>query len=187
MKLWKLGILVAGLAILVAGCGPGEAEISEIVRQEVELQVAGVEVPAGPPGPQGLPGPQGIHGLTGPRGDRGEQGQLGREGPRGILGPTGERGDIGLPGPGGVGAMEIPAILEVEELIIRSENGEAYMRLVAGKNGRVAKIEWRFGDSDQVISEIAGGSAAGLILEDVNPDGSYTSLCIFEGTVELCE
>ena len=175
MKLWMIGLLVAGL-VVVAGCGPGDAEIREIVRQEVER----IDVPPGPAGPQG------VQGLTGTRGDRGEQGPAGREGPRGVPGPQGERGDAGLPGPGGIGAMEIPAILEVEELIIRSENGEAYMRLLAGTDGRVAKIEWRHGDG-RLVSSIAGGSAAGIVLKDVNGDGSWTSFCIFADEAGICE
>ena len=191
-----LGILTVLMALALVGCsGPSDAEIAESVRLEVERQVAEIEIPPGPvglEGPEGQPGPQGIQGerggegLSGTRGDMGAPGAVGREGPRGVPGPQGERGDMGLPGPIGP-QTTMPKVLEVEELIVRGQDGGSYMLLRAGEDGRVARVEWRLGETGQLVSAVSGGSASGLILQDVNPDGTWTVFCIYGGTVELCE
>ena len=60
----------------------------------------------------------------------------------------------------GVSSFDSKA-LEVEELIVRSKGGGGYLRIVAGAQGRVAKIVWHHGESGNIASEIYGGSTMG--------------------------
>ena len=186
---FRIGALLSlVMVVVVVGCssGPSDAEISEMVRLEVERQVAEIEVLPGEPGPQGAQGEPGVQGLSGTRGDRGEQGLPGREGPRGVPGPQGERGDVGLEGPVGPQA-EIPSVLEVEELIVRSKNVDPFIRMIAGDGDNVAIIQWHGSDTSGVDAWIFGGSESGMVLGEYNFDGTWTQVCIFEGTIVLCE
>ena len=91
----------------------------------------------------------GEQGPMGPRGDRGQQGQTGAPGPAGSRGDRGELGPSGPAGPpGSGGAVEIPKVLEVEELVVRKGGAGGYMRLVAGDSGRVAVIAWYRSDGE---------------------------------------
>lgn len=82
----------AGLLLFGPGCTPtggagDEEDITALVNQLVEEQLAGL---AGPPGPQGEQGPPG---ERGPRGDTGSRGPRGSEG---TSGPTGKDGRAGI-------------------------------------------------------------------------------------------
>ncbi len=93
-------VIVAVAALTLVSCGPSDAEIREIVREEV----SSIEVPAGPPGPagpRGDRGPTGVRGdigRLGPAGPPGPEGEAGPQGPTGRAGPKGDAGDAGPPG-----------------------------------------------------------------------------------------
>ena len=84
-----------------------------------------------------------------------------------------------------VGA-EIPSVLEVEELIVRSKDGGAYMKLIAGSEGSVAKIQWYSFEDEGTAAEMWGGSSGGMVFTEDNFDGTWTSFCLFEGKLALC-
>ena len=197
-------VVLGVLAIVVsAGCGPTDEALAAMIEAEVERQVALIP-PApqgdpgqdGPQGPQGLQGVEGSQGLVGPEGQQGEtgpQGPQGVAGPQGLSGPAGPEGPRGVAGSAGpVGPMGpagvvsgIPNVLEVEELIIKSQAGGGYMRLAAGGEGRVAKITWHHTNGNR-NGTIWAGSQIGLMLEDRNDDDSFTAYCVHEGTFGLC-
>ncbi len=95
MKLAPLIVLVVVLAI---ACGPTEADIQEMVREQVAAEVEKIEVLPGERGPQGEPGPQGERGQVGPRGSAGSPGERGEPGPQGELGDVGPQGPVGAQG-----------------------------------------------------------------------------------------
>ena len=184
------------MAVVVVGCssGPSDAEIAEMVRLEVERQVAEVEVPPGPVGPQGEPGPQGIPGESGvdteTRSYVDEALAVIRKDLVNLQVKTAT--DIQSLQSVPIRAVstpevEIPSVLEVEELIIRSKNSDYYMRLLPGGDGTVASIQWLFGVNGQVFSALSGGSVNGRVLSERNADSTWTSFCISEGTIGLCE
>ena len=56
------------IGVVAVGCAPSEAEIRELVKQEIDS----LEIPPGPPGPQGDKGEPGPAGLPGAPGKDGE-------------------------------------------------------------------------------------------------------------------
>lgn len=94
----KLAALIVLVVVLAVACGPTEADIEEMVREQVAAEVAKIEVPSGERGPQGEPGPQGERGQVGPRGPAGSPGERGEPGPRGERGDVGAQGSVGAQG-----------------------------------------------------------------------------------------
>ncbi|MCY4623783.1 MAG: hypothetical protein OXC99_02070 [Chloroflexi bacterium] len=204
MSSLKLTVTALMLLIVVAAgaCGPSEEELAALVAAEVERQVAlvppapqGDQGEQGPQGPQGVEGPQGAvgpvgpQGLTGPQGPQGATGPQGRVGPAGPIGLQGPKGDPGAAGPAGAtgpqGTAQIPKVLEVEELIVRSDNSGGYLRLEGGTGGTVAAIEWYSSDGSQSAT-LWGGTVDGMVLSNRNSDGGWTQYCIDEGIARVC-
>ena len=201
---WAITLAGALLLILAlsAACGPSDEELAAMVAAEVERQMALVPPPEdgpqgeqGPQGPQGvegaqgLIGPQGPQGLTGPQGPQGATGPQGRVGPAGPVGVQGPKGDTGPQGPAGApgSAADIPKVLEVEELLVRSSDGNQHLRLRAGTEGFTASIQWVDTPSGTVDSQMYGGSVDGMVLTNRNDDNSsWTDFCIDEGTARIC-
>ena len=192
------GALVLAIGtISILGCAPSETQIRDMVRAEV----ATLELPQGPQGEQGqqgIPGPQGEKGERGERGEQGTPGQQGEQGARGdsgLQGQRGEKGDRGERGEKGLrGDMgeegppaEIPASLQVEELIVRIPNGGGFLVLSGGKDGYVGKIEWYDG-LGTIAGEILAGSLDGMVLATRDGDiESWTNICINEDDIQLCD
>ena len=161
--------------------------------------VAGPQGLAGPQGERGdagVAGPQGLAGPQGERGDPGVAGPQGSVGPQGPVGPEGARGDPGVAGPQGPAgpqgergapgaAARLPAVLEVEELIVRGTGGR-YMSLTGGDEDSVEAITWHY-ENGRPASIIAGGTVSGMVLSDLNLDGSWTDICIRDGKIALCD
>ena len=176
---------------------------------------AGVVGPAGAQGSQGEVGPQGPQGEVGPKSERGDDGPRGETGARGEVGPQGERGDPGLrgdegprgevgikgergdvgprgePGPQGPQgeqgpSWELPASIEVEELIVRIPGGGGYLELRGGDEGHVAYVAWY--DSDGTyVGQITSGSIDGMVLATRDSDtDSWTEFCINKGEIAPC-
>lgn len=81
------------------------------VRDELEAEIAAIELTPGPVGPQGAQGPKGDKGDTGATGEQGPQGVTGPQGPQGIQGvkgDTGAKGDTGDQGPRGPQGLRGP-------------------------------------------------------------------------------
>ena len=78
----------------------------------------------------------------------------------------------------------IPKVLEVEELIVRSDDSGAYMRLVGGSEGKVAKIEW-YTSGGQVVAQIWGGSTRGMVLSNCQ-NGRWSEFCIEAEQIGPC-
>ena len=207
MRVVAFVVVAVGLIVAGFGCGPSDEAIQDMVRQEVERQVAEIEVPPGAQGPQGEPGPAGPRGdvgtqgregqrgepgISGREGPRGDQGLPGREGPPGVpgaAGSQGERGDIGPMGPVGQAGRpaEIPKALELEELIVRIKDGGGYLKIVGGEEGRLAKIMWIDNRNGLTTTQMLGGSVDGLVLSESNGSGGgWTEFCIQDETAELC-
>ena len=81
---------------------------------------------------------------------------------------------------------EIPSVLEVEELILRTPGNDPWMRLVAGDSDSVAVIEWYNSASVLPVAYLFGGSTNGMVFQQVNNDGSWTEVCLDEGAIKLC-
>ena len=151
----------------------------------------------GPQGAQGERGEKGDTGERGPQGERGEKGEAGAQGERGEkgekgeAGADGEKGERGAPGPQGEPGVEgppaeIPASLEVEELIIRIPNGGGYIVLSGGEEGYVGSILWYDG-SGGISGEIYAGSHQGMLLGSRDSDlKAWTEVCIDKGKFQLC-
>ena len=69
---------------------------------------------------------------------------------------------------------------------MRGDRSEPFLRLVAGSDGEVAAIEWHTSPSSGAVAQLWGGSEQGMVLAQVNLDGSWTVFCIDEGTIERC-
>ena len=81
---------------------------------------------------------------------------------------------------------EIPATLEIEELIIRVSEGESYLKLRGGEDGNVGWIGW-YNSDDEISGQIFGGSVEGMVLDSVNSDLiTWTRVCVDEGHISLC-
>ena len=186
MSRWIVIALVSLAIVGMLGCGPSQAEVEQMVAEAVRSEVAKMELPVGPVGPQGHEGPRGESGLSGREGPRGDQGPPGREGPRGDTGTQGSTGPIGSVGPAGPTA-EMPNVLEVEELIVRSaQGGTSFLRLVAGGDDAVAFIAWHGDALSGATAVIYGGSEDGMVFVEDNFDGTWTQVCVFENAVVLC-
>ena len=190
---FRLGVLLSVVMMLgVVGCGggPSDAEIDEMVRQEVERQVAEIVAPPGPQGPQGEPGQQGIQGESGvdteTRSYVDDALAVIRKDMVNLQVKTAT--DIqslrGVP-IRGVERVEIPSVLEVEELIVRSPDGGPWMRLVSG-DGNTGVIEWHDPDLSGPVAYIFAGTTKGMVLLEYNFDGTWTEMCILQGTIALC-
>ena len=202
-------VVVVFVALLLAACGPSQQDVDQIVadavaeaeaRMEAQMEVLskemGPEGPEGPQGEQGPPGPQGEQGERGPqgdtgppgpRGDRGQTGQVGVQGPPGPRGDRGEQGPAGPPGPaGGGGSVETSKVLEVERLIVRSGTDGYFLVIESGDADNVASIAWHY-PSGRVAAEIVAGTVSGMVLSEVNSDGSWTFYCIHEDAAGICE
>lgn len=95
MRPLNVGHLLVGLTLLlVAACSPSNAELRQLVQDEL----ARAELPRGEPG---VAGPQGAQGEAGPQGPAGERGEKGDQGPPGPSGEPGAPGPAGAPGPKG--------------------------------------------------------------------------------------
>ena len=195
-------VLAALLLGLLVSCGPSDAELAALVQAEVERQVAlippapqgdtgqeGAQGPQGVEGSQGLIGPQGTQGQTGPQGPQGAtgpQGPSGRAGSTGLQGPKGDPGPAGPAGaPGSSGNLEIPKILEVEQLIIRKSHDDQYITINAGTATETPSIRWHF-SSGVVASVIQGASTEGLVLSDNTDSSEWTSFCIGDRKANIC-
>ena len=184
-----LVVLCLLVSVVAIACGPSDEELAAMVAAEVERQVAlipaapqgdtGPEGPQGPQGvegPQGLIGPQGPQGETGPQGPQGATGPQGREGPRGFIGLQGPKGETGASGaqgatgargPAGAHAV-IPNVLEVEQLVIRKEGASTFLRLTAGTETIVPRIEWVYADDGSVGGRIWALTEDGMSLRSGN-------------------
>ena len=202
-----LSTVVALLALLLVACGPStdeidqriaaavaeaegrmDAKVEAVTKMEGPLGPQGEIGPVGPqgePGPVGTQGPQGTQGEIGPRGDRGSSGQVGVQGPQGPRGDTGPQGPPGTAGPPG-SATSIPRVLEVEELIVRVDNGTSYIRFQPGTAGRASWITFHDADTDRVIGSLNGGTARGFVITDTKPGMEKTSFCIDAGVAGIC-
>ena len=105
-----------------------------------------------------------------------------------MQGPKGDPGPQGSPGPAGAAgtAAGLPKVLEVEELIVRSDSGGGSIRIRSGAEGKVADIQW-FSSSGAHSASIYGGTTRGMVLEERNRDDSYTEVCIWKQSVGLCQ
>jgi hypothetical protein len=77
---------------------PTQAQIRQMIVEEVAKVPSG---PPGEPGPQGERGDRGSPGPQGAKGPHGSTGQRGADGPKGPRGSRGEKGDRGPRGPDG--------------------------------------------------------------------------------------
>ena len=95
-------------------------------------------------------------------------------------------GPAGPPGSSG-SQVVIPKVLEVEELIVRRQDGGGYLRIVGGTSGRVARISWH-SSSRGVTGEIYAGSTEGMVLQEWDGGGpsNWTRVCIGDGSIGLC-
>ncbi len=199
------GVLAIIAVIAVIGLAVGLLvflrDVEGMVRAEVEAQVAGLAIPPGPPGPPGSQGPQGPDGRDG----RGEPGPAGPEGASGVDTETRAYVDDqvrqierelvnlrvktetdiqalrGVP----IRRVEIPAVLEVEELIVRSPDSGPWMRLVSGE-GNTGVIEWHNSAASGPVAYIFAGATSGMAFLQFNFDGTWTEICIRDGEIGLC-
>ena len=190
-------LLLLVVLLTVAACGPTDEELSRLIEEKVEAEVAeevarqvalippAPQGPPGPQGPQGLIGPQGPQGLTGaqgpagltgPRGEQGQQGLTGPRGPEGLRGPT---GPIGAPGP----IAEIPDDLVVKSLIVRDEHGWE-IEISPGDESTAPLIIWS--EPYGPLASISGGTVNGLLFQSLNADGQWTSMCIDNNRIAVC-
>ena len=66
------------------------------------------------------------------------------------------------------------------------EDGGGSLRVIGGSEGRVAVIRW-YSSEDELVGEVYAGSTVGMVLENKDRDGSWTSHCIDEGVSGLCD
>ena len=186
---YALLLLIVPLTLIA--CGPTDEELSRLIEERVEAEVAeevarqvalippAPQGPPGPPGsqgPQGLIGPQGPQGLLGPRGEQGQQGLAGPRGPEGLRGPEGPEGK---PGP----VAQIPDNLIVKSLIVRGENGWE-IEISPGDDSLAPYIQWSepFG----ALASISGGTTQGILIASLDNDGTWTSMCINNNRIAAC-
>lgn len=89
--------------------------IESRLREQLDRQIANIQLPpgqAGLKGEKGEQGPQGIQGYPGPKGDKGDQGNIGNtgasiQGPPGATGATGPQGPQGEQGEPGQNGREV--------------------------------------------------------------------------------
>ena len=125
-------LAVAGSLVLTAcnSLGPTEAEIREMVREEVAAAITGVtQGPTGETGP--APGDEQLTGLinsaitarlgelTGPQGEAGPQGDPGPQGEPGPAGATGPQGPSGAAGTSGGAAVDETRLQAIEAELVR--------------------------------------------------------------------
>ena len=126
----KLAPLIVLVVVLAVACGPTEADIQEMVREQVAAEVAKIEVPPGERGPQGEPGPQGERGQVGPRGSAGSPGE------RGDVGPGRRSGRSWSPGR----APKENAVPRATTLALRGNAVSLGLKVIQARKGNLALL-----------------------------------------------
>ena len=162
---------VTVLEIDAEGRPARDAETLRRIEELVQVEVAKIQVPAGP---------------RGERGERGEQGPQGARGEQGLKGERGEQGPQGEQGPPGV--FEPPADLYAERIVLGKDG--AVLVLNGGTTEIAASITWYYNMRDFELDLPSGllslGTAAGE-LQVAHWDGEkYIYTCLDKGSWKSC-